>query len=161
MLYLIDGTNIIYKSSTIRKNIKKDYFTACKMLVNQVRGFSAVYPSNYYEIYFDGFPNDDFSSPGKIKIVFSNSKTADDLIKQRIKTNYLKELMILVSSDIELMNYAKIHSISSIESKDFLQITNEPEKKFKQKRANQKSEKPSSTSRKEYNEMLKLFTESE
>lgn len=158
--FIIDGTNILHKDSSLRSKLKSDYLSACAGLVNMIKAYHNKYHSFKFYIFFDGTVDNAWTNPSGISVVFSDNKSADDLIKQHIKLFCDRKNITLVSSDHELMNFARIHSIDIIKSEDFLKILQPdiPLTNSKSKYSS-KSEKPTGCGRKQIKEFMKLFGE--
>ncbi|MBK7106183.1 MAG: NYN domain-containing protein [Ignavibacteriae bacterium] len=118
--YIIDGNNLIGKIKSIftlqqkdksqsRKNLIKildKYFSDKKVKVN---------------LHFDGFENDPLHST-KMKIIYSNNKSADTEIINEIDSEKNPKLLIVVSSDLKIYNYAKVNSCEVLKSEDFVKL---------------------------------------
>lgn len=115
--FIIDGNNLI----GYNKDIKKIE----KYVAQSSRGNLVVMLQKYFyakkvnvSLFFDGFENERISS-GKIKIYYSNTKTADDLIRNEISKSRNPKNICLVSSDLQLCEFAKKNSCAIKSSPDF------------------------------------------
>ncbi len=115
--YLIDGNNLIGKvkklSELQSKNkqgareqvvfLLQDYFSGKKIKVS---------------LHFDGYENGRLNlSNGKI--IYSESKTADEKIKDQIASSKNRRNIIVVSSDNGIRDYAKVCGCSLLTSEEF------------------------------------------
>jgi predicted RNA-binding protein with PIN domain len=69
-------------------------------------------------LHFDGFANIPLPL-SKGKIIYSENKTADSLIKENIERIKNRKNIILVTSDNELKNFGKACGCTIVSSKDF------------------------------------------
>lgn len=159
-IYLIDGTNVLYKNKNTAKYVSKDYASACNSLIYMLKAYSTRFPSFKFLLFFDGYNESVPISYRNIQIEWSFSRTADELIRDFVRHNYEQHEYVLVSSDLEVHNFGRIHSLEAITSEQFL-ATITPEKisapSIYKADSQQYHEKPSSASRKEVSRMLQLF----
>jgi predicted RNA-binding protein with PIN domain len=161
-VFIIDANNIMHKDAELKSKIKKDYLNACSAFLAQIRAYAYKYPSFKFVVVFDGFTEGLESNYANIRVGWSFSRTADEVIKEYIRDEYTNKCLKLASSDTNLHNFAKIHSIDVYSAEDFLSMikaktaTNKTIDSSKNTNLG-KSEKPNSASRKEVNEMLRLF----
>ena len=113
MLILIDGYNLI-KNRHLSDYIEKDVLDN---FIHQLDSYSKN-KEHRIEFFLDGGPFN-FSSKEKfgcVKIIYSGfNLTADDCIKDRIKTINIDDVL-LVTSDVELQKYAKENGIDFVKS---------------------------------------------
>ncbi len=69
-------------------------------------------------LHFDGFANLPINSQ-KIKIIYSENKTADHKIKQQIENTKTPKNLIVVSSDNNIKEFARVCSAKVLSSEDF------------------------------------------
>ncbi len=121
--YIIDGNNLMGKIPEYRgldKQVQREklayklerYFYDKKVQVS---------------LHFDGFQNTPIRARG-LKITYSENKIADDKIRDEISYAKNPKLIILVSSDHALMDFAKKNSCTIITSEAFNREMNKPEK---------------------------------
>ncbi|MCF8262340.1 MAG: NYN domain-containing protein [Melioribacteraceae bacterium] len=142
---LIDGNNLIGKLKSTKSLQKKDKQGSREKLVFVLDRHFADKKQNV-TLHLDGFPGGTLSS-SKMKIVYSNNKTADDKIRDQISRSKNPKLMTLVSSDFALAQFAKKCSCEIIKSEVFTK---------KLESANSKSEEEITRSISN-EEMLRLF----
>ncbi len=163
--YLIDGNNVMHRLPSSKAKLKSDYSNACLSLVNSVKNYSSRYGSYRFVIFFDGFTESVAANHPAIKLEWSFSKTADELIKVHISNNYEHSNFTLVSSDTELHNFSRLHSLEIISSDEFIKLIDvsysAPNQIQNNTTKNKKGEKPNSAGRKEVSLMMKLFAEAD
>ncbi len=124
--YLIDGNNIIHKMPKLTKLAKKnEQDTREKLTFLLDRYF--INKNISCTVYFDGFPKEAIKT-SKVKIQYSNSKTADELIRNDIEGAKNPKLFTIVSSDLGITNLAKVCSCKIIKSEDFSRIIDNDDK---------------------------------
>lgn len=128
----IDGNNLIPKISSARSKGKN--LSRADLIVLLERIFFSTKDS--VVIFFDGFKNEEIRT-NRIKIIYSDKKKADELIRREIENNYKSQKIVVISSDHEIINLAKVCRCEIVRSEDF-------EKRFKIKNQNktEESEKP-------------------
>jgi predicted RNA-binding protein with PIN domain len=114
-ILLIDGNNLIGKIRSLSEVHKKNKQASREQLVLLLNRISR--KENIF-LYFDGFENIPLSIP-KGRIYYSGKKPADVLIKKEIETAKNPKNLIVVSSDNELKNFARVCSCSIISSEEF------------------------------------------
>ena len=115
--YIIDGNNLIGKIkelSTVQKKDKQSSRVKLAMMID-----------NYFDgkkanvtLHYDGFENE----PVKVnsgKIVYSGSGTADDNIKNQISESKNSKNLVVITSDSNLAQFARVCSSSVIPSEKF------------------------------------------
>lgn len=117
-IYFIDGNNLIGKIPSLQKKLKSDKIFVREQLVIQIdRAFGN--SPNKVTLFFDGFLNGMINS-SKAKIVYSDSKPADLVIKDEIDRSKNPRNIIVVSSDHEVINYGKKSCCDTMSSEDFI-----------------------------------------
>jgi predicted RNA-binding protein with PIN domain len=142
-MYIIDGNNLMGQKRTRLELLRllADYL--------ELKGTPL-------QVVFDGAPDPGFPE-GKtfrgIKVVYSRrGRNADARIKEMIAQLAKPREYILVSSDINLANYARIHGLRRLTSVEFLR---QIETALHQKAKQVKSEKPANDH--SLNEWLRYF----
>jgi len=111
---IIDGNNLIHKMPNLKGRLTENPEAAQLSLTETVK--SKIKKGEKVIFVFDGF-----SSTIKSKnIIFSGSKTADDIIRKYIEDNYQKNVIKVVSSDMEILRLAKICGCEVIKSEDYI-----------------------------------------
>lgn len=115
--YIIDGNNLIGKIKSLRtlqnKSGQASREKLAFMVDNYFRGKKVKVTLN-----FDGFM-DLAINTSKLKIHYSEKRTADDLIKQQIEMENNPRLITLISSDSNLTQFARVCRCEVILSEDF------------------------------------------
>ncbi len=125
--YLLDGNNIIHKMPKLSKLAKKqDQHTREKLAFLVDRYFAN--KNIKCTLFFDGFVKDAIKT-NKIKIQYSNNKTADELIRLEIERAANPKLYTIISSDNDITELAKVCSCKIVKSDEFVKLldnSNEP-----------------------------------
>ncbi len=135
--YIIDGNNLIGYIIPDLKNQLKNNKQKCRTdlvyLLNQYFYNKKVIIS----LHFDGFENEKLRI-GNGKIYYSKNLEADLMIRKEIDKTKSKRLITLITSDLSLIEYAKVNGCNYMTSKEFYEnITNsfqidEEEEKIKE-----------------------------
>ena len=120
---IIDAFNLIFRTKELNERASKSIETAMKSMIEMLRAYSYTFPSFKFTVIFDGEAGE-FSNPRKqIRILNSgDNEKADDIIKRIIREEIHTNDCYVISSDVELMNYAKINSCSAISSEEFIKM---------------------------------------
>lgn len=140
--YLIDGNNVIHKVTSLHKQFLLNPEFAVKALSEMCK--SNLNKKVNVILVFDGYGESHSGS-----IIFSGDKSADNVICSFIEANYLKEQIIVVSSDREILSKAKICNCKIISSERF--------SKGILKKIVKNQEKPDRITKKEFGEFLEYF----
>ncbi len=112
--FLIDGNNLLHKIPTLSKNNDSD-----NRLSLALRLDSYFMGKNINcTIVFDGHRKDTIRT-NKIRIEYSGSLTADDIIRTEIERAKNTKLLTVISSDTGITDLAKVCSCEIIKSEDF------------------------------------------
>jgi len=123
--YIIDGNNLIGKIHSIAILQKKDKQLSREKLAHLLDRFFAG-KKVAVTLNFDGFANQKISA-AKIKLVYSDNISADEKIKKQIEAEKNKRNIIVVSSDNNVRQFAKVCGCETILSEDFgKEITKSP-----------------------------------
>ncbi len=117
---LIDGNNLLHKIPKLSKNSTSD-----------TRISLALKLDNYFAkrninctVIFDGHRKDTIRT-NKVKIEYSGSITADEIIRTEIERAKNTKLLTVISSDTGITDLAKVCSCDIIKSEDFSKMLNE------------------------------------
>lgn len=115
--YIIDGNNLIGKINFLHKLQQKDKQHSREKLAFMI--------DNYFHdkkakvtIHFDGFKNFPIKL-NNVKIVYSDSKSADDMIKIQIELANNRKNLVVITSDNNIQEFARVCSCSIIRSEEF------------------------------------------
>ena len=115
--YIIDGNNLIGKINFLHKIQQKDKQHSREKLAFMIDNFFHEKKAKI-TIHFDGFKN----LPIKLnqaKIVYSDSKSADDMIKKQIELANNRKNLVVITSDNNIQEFARVCSCSIIKSEEF------------------------------------------
>lgn len=115
--YIIDGNNLIGKIKSLRNLQKKDGKTAREKLALLIDRFFAGKQVKI-TLDFDGYENLSIRL-SKGRIYYSQSKTADDLIKHQIEMEKNPRNVIVISSDSNVIEFARVCHCNLIKSEEF------------------------------------------
>ena len=127
--YIIDGYNLIHAIPSLKKLLQHDAFQAREQLAFLVsrltfkRKFRCT-------IVFDGVKPAGIKSPlshSPVHIVFSSPLTADDKIKSLIEFSKSRTSLVIITSDREILNFAKACACETHTSNYFRQLLFEEE----------------------------------
>lgn len=133
---IVDGYNLIYQFPELRRILERDLDTARQGLLDRI-GLYASEKHVRAVVVFDG-DGRVMTEPEKrpeVKVVYSRPpEKADPVIKKMIEKDHDKDIVI-VTSDREIVNYARLYSVKTISSNQFahemlVKPKNEVEKKF-------------------------------
>jgi predicted RNA-binding protein with PIN domain len=152
--YIVDGYNLIHAIPTLKKLLAHDGFQAREQLVYVIsrltfkRKFRCT-------IVFDGAkPLEPHPLPthSPVHIVFSSPLSADAKIKSMIGLSKNRTLLVIISSDREILDYAKVCSCATQTSKYFSNLLFEEPDKGEEKDS-------AALSKGQVDEWLKIFGE--
>lgn len=125
MPYLIDGHNLISYLPDITLDDPDDE----AKLVNKLKGFAARVRKKITVIFDNGLPGGESAlSNHSVKVIFAASRrtNADRIIRERIRNQRNPAVWTVVSSDQEVMDYAKQHRMNTLTCVEFAQILRRP-----------------------------------
>jgi len=115
--YIIDGWNVIHKMPLLKNSpsAREDFIYFLKRY--RITGSR----NNRVTIVFDGRIDLNLKeSERQFEIVFGGTKSADEIICNRVSAYSNKRNIIVVSDDNEIINYIKAQGASSVRTKEFL-----------------------------------------
>jgi predicted RNA-binding protein with PIN domain len=115
--YIIDGNNLIGKISSLMHLQKKDKQASRDKLTFLLDRFFNNRKANV-TLHLDGFAGQKINS-SKIKIVYSEKFTADEKIKLQIEKSSTRKSLVVITSDSNLAQFAKVCSCTVISSEVF------------------------------------------
>ena len=115
--YIIDGNNLIGKISSLKNLQNKDKQASREKLVYILDRFFITKKANV-SLHLDGHPNAKINS-SRMKIIYSENLTADEKIKKQISQSKSPRNIILITSDSNLAQFAKVCSVSVTTSDEF------------------------------------------
>lgn len=118
--YIIDGNNLIGKITNLSKLQKKDKQSARERLVFMLDRYFAKFKYSV-SLHLDGYPGERLSST-KMKIFYSEKLTADEKIKNQINSTAARKNITLVTSDMNLTDYARVCGCKVVSSESFVSM---------------------------------------
>jgi len=118
LTYIIDGNNLIGKISSLMSLQKKDKQASREKLVYILDRYFSQKKANV-TLHLDGHSGSRVNS-SKMKIVYSENLTADEKIKKQISQSKSPRNIIVITSDSNLAQFAKVCSTSVIPSDEFV-----------------------------------------
>ncbi len=115
--YIIDGNNLIGKIKSIWELQQKDKQASREKLAFVLDRYF-INKKLKVSLHYDGFAADAIRT-SKVKIFYSDNKTADSKIKIEIDQSKNPKLIAVVSSDNSVKQYAKLNSCMVISSEEF------------------------------------------
>lgn len=116
--YIIDGNNLIGKISSLMSLQKKDKQASREKLVYMLDRYFVQKKANV-TLHLDGHPNGRINS-SKMKLIYSENLTADEKIKKQISQSKSPRNNIVITSDSNLAQFAKVCSATVIPSESFV-----------------------------------------
>jgi predicted RNA-binding protein with PIN domain len=115
--YIIDGNNLMGKIGSIKKIQSNDKQFARERLVMLIEQYFNCHKGKVY-LHFDGFQNTPINL-SKGKIIYSEKSKADKKIKEQIEITKNRRNLIVISSDHEIRNFARVCICNVLSSEDF------------------------------------------
>jgi len=115
--YIIDGNNLIGKIASLQILQGKNKQASREKLAYLIERFFIDKKFNV-SLHFDGYQNSPIKI-SKVKIIYSNSRSADDEIKDEIERTKNRRNIIVVTSDNNLREFARVCYCESILSEEF------------------------------------------
>ena len=122
--YIIDGYNVLHRIETFRIQMVQSLEKGRSALITRVSAFQARHRADV-TVVFDGdhLSGVQPSAAGLVRIQYSRSpRKADDVIKRLIDQSSHKSDMTVVSSDMEVMHYAKASGCRTLSSEQFFSM---------------------------------------
>ena len=120
--YLIDGNNLMGKIRSIKKIQHENKQKAREKLVFLIEDYFNLRKEKVY-LHFDGFENTTLRL-SKGKIIYSEKYAADKNIKEQIEAAKNRKNLVIVSSDHEIQNFARVCSCKILSSEEFAKDLN-------------------------------------
>lgn len=117
--FIIDGNNLIGKMKGIKSKDKTSEREQLSFILERYFAGKKVKVS----LHFDGHKNLPIKVSG-IKIIYSENRTADELIKNEIERANNRKNITLISSDNNLKEFARVCSCAVLSSEEFVNEIN-------------------------------------
>jgi len=115
--YIIDGNNVIGKIPSLKKlQIKNKQGSREKFALMVERNFGKI--NAKVSLHFDGYPGEEIKIL-KVNIIYSKNITADQMIKKEIERSKNPKNLMVITSDLNLSDFARKCSCTIISSEDF------------------------------------------
>lgn len=124
--YLIDGNNLIHKISLLARLQKKQKQEPREMLAHRLDRYFHNKNVKVY-LFFDGHINLPIKT-SKLKIIYSENRPADVLIRKHIEDSANPRNIVAVSSDDDIKKLARACSAETMNSEDFAKFLSSGEK---------------------------------
>lgn len=118
--YIIDGNNLIGQHDLLKRVQKSDKQFAREKLAFMIGNYFAD-KKVIVTLHYDGYPKESIKIL-KAKIVYSGNKTADDNIKYEIEQSKSTAKIIVVSSDNNIKEFARVCGCKVLSSPDFFSM---------------------------------------
>lgn len=115
--YYIDGNNLIGKVKSLWELQQKDK-QASREKLSFILDRYFLKRNHNAVVFFDGHPNLAINT-SKLKVIYSESKTADEIIKNHIERNKNPRNLIVISSDRLLMEFSRVCNCEVVPSNVF------------------------------------------
>jgi len=134
--FLIDGNNLINFHPKLKQDFMRDKTLARDNLIQLVNDFM-LNSKNESTIFFDGFPQSDINTDTKhsfikvgnnVFIKYSRNSSADSVLKKTIDQEKNKRILVVISSDHEVMNYGRINGCQVKSSEEFSKLLSKTHK---------------------------------
>lgn len=118
--FVIDGYNILY-AYKFSKAKQKDSW---KDLVSRLRRLFGKKMGNQITVFFDGT-----AGPGNptrfliegVEVIFTVDEEADEAIRRMVRRRGKKERLLVVSSDRQVKDYARLHGVKAVGAGEVLE----------------------------------------
>lgn len=152
--FIIDGYNVIHAIPSFKKTLAHDAGSARELLIHSVAQLTHQWKFRC-TIVFDGIAPTNSPKPSPhapVHVIYSSPLNADVKIKQMIEQSKNRRALTIISSDREILNFAKMYSCQTHTSKHFANLLSSTDNP-----AIEKSDVPLSQA--QINEWLKIFSE--
>ncbi len=125
--YIIDGYNLVHAIPALKKTLAHNGETARELLIHSIAQLTHRKKIRC-TIVFDGVtPNkaSKQSNHAPLHVIFSSPLNADAKIKQMIEHSKNRPLLVIISSDREILNFAKVCSCQTHTSNYFANLLSE------------------------------------
>jgi predicted RNA-binding protein with PIN domain len=122
--FIVDGYNVIHAIPTLKKLLSHDADSAREQLIHLISKLT-IKRKFRCTVVFDGDqPKSKIkqSSHAPIHVVYSSPQSADAKIKNTIEHSKNRSLLVIISSDREILNFAKVCACETHTSKHFANL---------------------------------------
>lgn len=164
--YILDAFNIIHKQREWKKSLLRSPDEAVQRLLLALSNYATRYTAYRFSVVLDGHHTEASSTAANIRVLSAGlERNADTLIKEMIAAHSADTKrhtdVVVISSDTEVYNYARLHAAEAISSEDFLRLLHSSATLGGQKSASAapRAEKPAGVSKKQIKDFKELFGE--
>lgn len=151
--FIVDGYNVIHTIPSLKNLLSRDAESAREQLIFAVARLSTTRKFRCTVVFDGAAPEHHRPSPhAPIHILYSYPFSADEKMKELITKAKNRTLLVIVSSDREIINFAKVCSCRTHTSKHFANLLSDDEELTPEK-----SDSPLSPS--QVAEWLRIFGE--
>lgn len=119
--YIVDAHNLIHKDKELSKLLPEKLELARKRFLDLVNSFANRYPKFKISVVYDGVLKEVFSEKANVYIYEAGPyQKADDIIKKFIREEHKTKSCTIASSDLEIVDYARLHLCNYISAENFL-----------------------------------------
>ncbi len=120
--YIIDAHNLIHFDKKLNNILETISVNQARIeLINLINPFAKKYSKYKITVVFDGVLENVFSSLENLYIVEAGRyKIADDVIKDYIRWDRNRKLCTVVSNDLEVIQYARLHDCNILKTENFI-----------------------------------------
>ena len=121
MSIIVDGYNLIYAIDSVRTYASPKHSDAERTEFIKLLASFARLSGHSMTVVFDGGPGN--QKPGaleNVRIIFSEEKSADSVIKEMVESSSYARDLTVVSSDREIRSFVRSFGATSISTKDFV-----------------------------------------
>ena len=115
--YVIDGYNMIRHKAYSPSSKLKDERQNLLHFINSDKLCGS--SKNKVTVVFDGYPRHETIGAENIDVVFSGEKTADEKIKKLIESCRNPKIVVVVTDDREIKDFAKLHYVKAVGIEEF------------------------------------------
>lgn len=120
LVYIIDGFNLIHKISSLKNSSSCHLDLIHYIKKNRLTGSK----NNRVIIIFDGKRNEEAAGEREFEVIFSETRSADEVIKEKMRKIKNKSCVVVISDDREIRDYARTEQVRSSFLSDFIKIKN-------------------------------------
>jgi predicted RNA-binding protein with PIN domain len=160
--YILDAYNIMHKRTEWMDLFTLSPDLAREAFIQAVSALTQKYPSFHISVVFDGPSMRVRYQPANVSIHFCQTRQiADEIVKEIIARDEHQRMCVVVSSDIEIVKYARVHGCTVLTANEFLHELDAMKLQSKPRTGStyydNHSEKPSHTSKREMEEFKRIF----
>jgi len=119
--YIVDAHNLIHKDIELKKLLPNKLELARIKFLELINSFANRYPKFKISVVYDGVLKEVYSEKTNVYIYEAGPyQKADDIIKKFIREEHKTKNCTIASSDLEIIDYARLHLCNYISAENFL-----------------------------------------